>query len=151
MENRDKKALELFKNGAVKRIDENKWQVKGSRVYTVKKLDSYAWNCNCKDHLFRFENCKHIRAAKLEDLQDVKEGFRHQDGFFNNKLKNLQMKQRAIKEQIQKVLNQNNEHMKKYGSKDDGLRKKHHRLHARLQDVEAELKKYQPTKTVFIG
>lgn len=151
MENRQKKAIDLFNSGAVKRVDNDKWQVKGSRVYTVKRLDSYAWNCNCEDHLYRFENCKHIRAAKLEDLRDRKEGLKNGEKFFSNRFKNLKMKQRAINEQIQKVLTQNKEHMKKYGSKDDSLRKKHHRLHARLQDVEAELKKYQPTRTVFIG
>lgn len=84
-------------------------------------------------------NTREIRAKKFKG------------NFFNNRLRNLKMKERAINEQIHKVLRQNKEYCKKKGFKNDGLRKKHHRLHNKLVEVQEEIKKLQPTRAVVIG
>ena len=133
------KALELFEKGAVKKVSKNKWTVQGTRLYHVKKLDPWTWNCTCEDHLYRLENCKHIRAAMKDDQKES-----IQEKFFNNKLKDLKMKERAINEQIQKIINLNREHFRKYNFKDDSLRKMHHRLHNKLLEVQEEIKKNEP-------
>lgn len=151
MEKRDIKALELFENGAVKRVNKDKWTVKGSRNYTVRRLDKYNFTCDCEDHLFRFEICKHIRSVKLDELHNRKEGFKKHENFFNNKLRNLKMKKRAINERINKLLQQNKEHMKLHGTKSEELKKEAKRQHYRLLEVESELKKFQKSRTLIVG
>lgn len=152
MDKRQKKGIELFKEGKVKRTDKNKWIVEGSRKYHVKKLDLQTWTCTCEDHLYRFETCKHIRAAKLEELQAKKRGTAKKEKFFNNRLKNLKLKKRAINERISKILEENHQIMRETGSLDNSLRKKHHRQEKRLREVEQEIIKLSPKpKTIIIG
>lgn len=152
MEKRQTKAIKLFKEGKVKINDKNKWIVEGSRKYHVKKLDLQTWTCTCEDHLYRFETCKHIRAAKLDELQAKKQGAAKKKHFFNNKLKNLKIKKRAINERISKILKENRQIMRETGSLSNDLRKEHHRQEERLRKVEQEIIKLSPKpKTIIIG
>lgn len=159
MENRKQKGKELFLSKGIKRVDKNKWKAESSRkgsegqkrFYFVKKLDKYTWSCTCEDHLYRFEQCYHIEAAKLDEIHNRKEGFKKHEKFFNNKLRNLKIKKRAINEHINKLLKQNKEHMKLHGTKSEDLKKEAKRQHYRLLEVEAELKKFQTPRTLIVG
>lgn len=150
MNKRDIKAERLFKNGGVKKIGKDKYEVQGSRrVHTVKKISGY-WICPCEDHQFRFEKCYHIRACILYEIDEKRRT--SQGNFFNNKYNTLKLKKRAIEEQINKILNQNKAYMKENGVKDEELRQKHHKLNNTLSEIEKELKKMSPApKTVIIG
>jgi len=148
MEKRKEKGLKLFKEGHVKKIRKDHYVVQGSKKYFVKKVSGY-WSCTCEDHFYRLEICKHIEGCKEYERNDPKRIKKPK--FFNNKLNNLKIKERAINEQISKVLKQNHEHMMKNGFKDNDLRKKSHRLHDKLVEVQEEIKRLQPTRTVFIG
>jgi seryl-tRNA synthetase len=150
MNKRDIKAERLFKNGGVKKIGKDKYEVQGSRrVHTVKKIAGY-WICPCEDHQFRFEKCYHIRACILYEIEEKRRT--SHGNFFNNKYNTLKLKKRAIEEQINKIINQNKVYMKVNGFKDEELRQKHHRLNNTLSEVEKELKKMSPApKTVIIG
>ena len=150
MNKRDIKAERLFKNGGVKKIGKDKYEVQGSRrVHTVKKISGY-WICPCEDHQFRFEKCYHIRACILYEIDEKRRT--SQGNFFNNKYNILKLKKRALEEQINKILNQNKAYMKENGVKDEELRQKHHKLNNTLSEIEKELKKMSPApKTVIIG
>ena len=150
MNKRNIKAERLFKNGGVKKIGKDKYEVKGSRrVHTVKKISGY-WICPCEDHQFRFEKCYHIRACILYEIDEKRRT--SQGNFFNNKYNILKLKKRALEEQINKILNQNKAYMKENGVKDEELRQKHHKLNNTLSEIEKELKKMSPApKTIIIG
>lgn len=148
MEIRKEKGLKLFKEGKIKKINKNQYEVQGTKKYFVKKVSEY-WSCTCKDHFYRLEICKHVQGCQEYEKNKVKNI--KKPNFFNNKLKNLKMKERGLKEQIKKVLKQNHEYMVKNGYKSDYLRKNHHRLSDKLLEVQNELKKFQPTRTVIIG
>jgi len=70
---------------------------------------------------------------------------------FNSLILLLNSIERAISEQIDKILKANKEHFKRYKTKDEDLKKKHRRLHKKLLEVREELKKLNPPKTAFIG
>lgn len=145
MENRIGKGLHLFKEGKIRKVDKNHYEVRGSKKYIVKKVEGY-WSCTCEDHFYRLENCKHIEGCKEYERSRYKK-----PRFFNNKLQNLKIKENAINEQIKKILDQNKEHCRKYGAMSNGLRKKHHRLDNKLIEVREGIKKLQPTRTIIFG
>ena len=150
MDKRDIKAERLFKNGGVRKVGKDKYEVQGSRgIHIVKKIGGY-WICPCEDHQFRFEMCYHIRACKIYELGEKKRT--SQGNFFNNKYKTLLMKKNAITEQINKIIALNREHMVKYGEKDKELNEKKIKFYNRLSDIDNELKKVQPKpRTVIVG
>lgn len=148
MENRIGKGLHLFKEGKIRKVGKNHYEVIGTRKYIVKKISGY-WSCTCEEHFYRLEDCKHIEGCK--EYERNEHNGREIPKFFNNKFRNLKMKERAINEQIRKILMQNKEHCRKYGAMSNGLRKKHHRLDNKLVEVREEIKELQPKRTVIFG
>ena len=147
MEKRKEKGLKLFKEGRVKKIMKDHYVVQGSKKYFVKKVSGY-WSCTCKDHFYRLEICKHIEGCK--DYERNKVRGTKKPKFFNNRVQKLKMSERAISEQIDKILKANKEHFKRYKTKDEDLKKKHRRLHKKLVEVREELERLQPPKMIFI-
>jgi len=147
MEKRKEKGLKLFKEGQVKKIRKDHYVVQGSKKYFVKKVSGY-WSCTCEDHFYRLEICKHIEGCK--EYERNKARVPRKPKFFNNKIQKLKMQERAISEQINKILKANREHFRRYKTKDEDLRKRHHRLHKNLVAVREELEKLNPPKTAFI-
>ncbi|MCZ3364890.1 MULTISPECIES: hypothetical protein [Methanobacterium] len=150
MNKRDIKAERLFKNGGVKKIGKDKYEVQGSRrVHTVKKIAGY-WICPCEDHQFRFEKCYHIRACIKYELKEKKRT--SQGNFFNNKYKTLLMKKRALSEQVDKINMDNRAYLKLFGEKSSELSEKKVKFYNRLIEIEKELKKVSPnSRTIIIG
>lgn len=150
MNKRDEKALELYKNGGVKKIGKNRYEVQGSRrKHIVKKIGGY-WICPCEDHQFRFEKCYHIRACIKYELDEKKRT--SQGNFFNNKYKSLIMKKRALSEQIDKINKDNRAYLKLFGEKSNELSEKKVKFYNRLGEIEKELKKVSPEpRTIIIG
>jgi hypothetical protein len=150
MNKRNIKAERLFKNGGVKKIGKDKYEVQGSRrKHVVKKIGGY-WICPCEDHQFRFEKCYHIRACIKYELDEKKRT--SQGNFFNNKYRTLVMKKRALSEQIDKINKDNRTYLKLCGEKSTELSKKKVKFYNRLSKVEKELKKVSPEpRTMIVG
>lgn len=150
MNNRDEKALKLYENGDVKKIGKDKYEVQGSkRKHIVKKISGY-WICPCEDHQFRFEKCYHIKACIKYELEEKKRT--SHGNFFNNKYKTLSMKKRALREQIDKINNDNRAYLKLFGEKSSELSEKKVKFYNRLIEIEKELKKVSPEpKIIVIG
>lgn len=67
-EPRELKALTIVGLNQVKRISTKHYQVKSQTSddwYNVKLDDSNGWICECKDHVFRHVECKHILSTYL--------------------------------------------------------------------------------------
>ena len=60
----DTKARKLIKSGKVAKVNDNMWQVAGSKPNTMYVVMLEPLHCDCMGFVFR-QNCSHIRAVEM--------------------------------------------------------------------------------------
>ena len=60
----DTKARKLIKSGKIAKVDDNMWQVAGSKPNTMYVVTLEPLHCDCMGFVFR-HNCSHIRAVEM--------------------------------------------------------------------------------------